>query len=303
MEFLEVVGSRRSIRWFLPSQPVERDKIQRILEAARLTSCPGNLQPWRAIVVVASEADEGDRETLLAAGNRQRPHVLAPVWIYWYADPAGVEPAGFLGRIRELLPAGALAPGVGWTEDAVRRSILEGEPSPPGMPALERLVHDLPAEASAFIAAQETNGACVIAVLAAVNEGLGTCLHSIAVPDRHEDVKRVLGVPEHWVPVWLQLVGYPAHPRGRGWTGGPAYSGLRSTWRIAPPRRHCGNEPMWGNDRFTQMGERSSPVWATDIEGDSGGRHDEPLSESRTARPSHVDRGRPRAFASATRGD
>jgi nitroreductase len=216
MEFLEAVGSRRSIRWFLPSQPVERDKIQRILEAARLTSCPGNLQPWRAIVVVASEADEGDRETLLAAGNRQRPHVLAPVWIYWYADPAGVAPAGFLGRIRELLPAGALAPGVGWTEDAVRRSILEGEPSPPGMPALERLVHDLPAEASAFIAAQETNGACVIAVLAAVNEGLGTCLHSIATPDRHEDVKRVLGVPEHWVPVWLQLVGYPAEDPAAG---------------------------------------------------------------------------------------
>ncbi len=51
MDFLEVVGSRRSIRIFKPWQPVEKEKIQRILEVVRHTSCPGNLQPWRAIVV------------------------------------------------------------------------------------------------------------------------------------------------------------------------------------------------------------------------------------------------------------
>lgn len=48
MEFAQVVGNRRSIRWFKPWKPVERTQIQRSLEAARLTSCPGNLQPWRA---------------------------------------------------------------------------------------------------------------------------------------------------------------------------------------------------------------------------------------------------------------
>jgi len=51
MEFLQVVGSRRSIRWFRPWQPVEAEKLQRILEAARVTGCPRNLQPWRAVVV------------------------------------------------------------------------------------------------------------------------------------------------------------------------------------------------------------------------------------------------------------
>jgi nitroreductase len=47
MDFNKVVGTRRSIRWFKSWEPVEREKIQRILEAVRLTTCPGNLQPWR----------------------------------------------------------------------------------------------------------------------------------------------------------------------------------------------------------------------------------------------------------------
>jgi nitroreductase len=51
MDFLQVVGNRRSIRWPEPCQPVERDRVQRILEAARLTSCPGT-------------ADRGERRAL-----------------------------------------------------------------------------------------------------------------------------------------------------------------------------------------------------------------------------------------------
>ena len=42
MEFKEVVGRRRSIRYFLPWRPVPREKIQIILEAARLASRAGN---------------------------------------------------------------------------------------------------------------------------------------------------------------------------------------------------------------------------------------------------------------------
>ena len=36
MEFKEVIGRRRSIRFFDPDRPVEREKIQKMLEAARL---------------------------------------------------------------------------------------------------------------------------------------------------------------------------------------------------------------------------------------------------------------------------
>ena len=54
MEFKEVIGRRRSIRYFVPYRPVERKKIQTILEAARLASCaslagkPPTADPVRA---------------------------------------------------------------------------------------------------------------------------------------------------------------------------------------------------------------------------------------------------------------
>jgi len=42
VEFKEVVGRRRSIRYFLPWKPVPREKTQIVLEAARLASRAGN---------------------------------------------------------------------------------------------------------------------------------------------------------------------------------------------------------------------------------------------------------------------
>ena len=216
MDFLEVVGTRRSIRWFRPWQRVEQDKLQRILEAARLTSCPGNMQPWRALVLWQSELEPDTRRALCAANNFQRAQELAPVWIYWYADPEAVAPEALLERVRELLPAGAFPPAFGWSEDVARRSIEHGDPAPHGLPALDEVSFRLPAELRAVVAAQEANAAVTVAVLAAVNEGLGTCLHMIAAPSRQDEVKNLLGVPAHMVPVWLQLIGYPAESPDAG---------------------------------------------------------------------------------------
>jgi len=38
MEFKEVIGRRRSIRYFVPYRPVEREKIQTILERRSMPS-------------------------------------------------------------------------------------------------------------------------------------------------------------------------------------------------------------------------------------------------------------------------
>ena len=35
MEVMQVLGNRRSIRYYLPHRPVEREKIQKMLEAGR----------------------------------------------------------------------------------------------------------------------------------------------------------------------------------------------------------------------------------------------------------------------------
>ena len=210
MEFLEVVGSRRSIRWFKTWEKVPRDKIQRILEDVRLTTCPGNLQPWRAIVVERDALDKGTREGLLGADNWQGAHTQAPVWIYWYADPSVTRPESFQERTIELTDLGALPPAYGWSKEMIEAAIQRGEPVQAGGPAINELIHGMPAEVGAAVAYAETVGACACACLAAVNEGLGTCLHMIAAPSKQDRVKELLGVPEHVLPVWVQLVGYPA---------------------------------------------------------------------------------------------
>ncbi|HJY81953.1 MAG TPA: nitroreductase family protein [Candidatus Binatia bacterium] len=216
MDFLQVCGLRRSIRIFRPWQQVEREKIQRILEVARLTTCPGNLQPWRAVVVERDKLSSQDREALLAADNYQGAHVQAPLWIYWFADVDGSTAETFRQRVHELVDLGALPTFYGWTHETIDLAIVKGETAPEGMPAIHTLIHNLPREAAAAVARQETVGVCAVATLAAVNEGLGTCLHMAASSDKVPVLKRVLKVPEGWEPVWCQLVGYPAEEREAG---------------------------------------------------------------------------------------
>lgn len=50
MKFLDLVNKRQSVRGYL-EQPVEREKIDRCLEAARVAPSACNSQPWRFIVV------------------------------------------------------------------------------------------------------------------------------------------------------------------------------------------------------------------------------------------------------------
>ena len=216
MEFLEAVGSRRSIRWFKSWKPVEEEKIQRVLEAARLTGCPGNLQPWRAVVVTADLVSPEDRDRLLDAANRQRPHEQAPVWIYWFADPGAVVPDAFMAQIALGIRLGVLPRAAGWSEEAARAAIEEGNVVPEGMPPLHQTVHGVPAQIAGVIARQETIGAITVATLAAVNEGLGTCLLSAVTPSEGASVYEVLGVPGHFLLVWLQLLGYPAEDPAAG---------------------------------------------------------------------------------------
>ncbi|MEA2087706.1 MAG: nitroreductase family protein [Candidatus Caldatribacteriota bacterium] len=50
MKFLDLVKARQSVRKYL-DKPVEREKIERCLEAARLAPSANNSQPWSFIVV------------------------------------------------------------------------------------------------------------------------------------------------------------------------------------------------------------------------------------------------------------
>ena len=51
MDFYELVGKRQSCRAFDATRVVEPEKLQRILEAARLAPSACNAQPWHFVVV------------------------------------------------------------------------------------------------------------------------------------------------------------------------------------------------------------------------------------------------------------
>ncbi len=54
MNVTEAVTTRRSIRQFT-SQPVEIEKLQRVLQKAQLSPSGGNTQPWNAVLVTGDE--------------------------------------------------------------------------------------------------------------------------------------------------------------------------------------------------------------------------------------------------------
>lgn len=51
MDFLQFVSTRQSDRAFDPERPVEKEKLDRIFEAARMAPSACNAQPWHMIVV------------------------------------------------------------------------------------------------------------------------------------------------------------------------------------------------------------------------------------------------------------
>ncbi|MCC8187825.1 MAG: nitroreductase family protein [Bacteroides sp.] len=55
MKFLELALSRQSDRSFDPERQVEREKLERILEAARMAPSACNAQPWKFVVITDPE--------------------------------------------------------------------------------------------------------------------------------------------------------------------------------------------------------------------------------------------------------
>lgn len=191
MELREAIGTRRSIRFLLPHRPVEKEKIQRMLEAARRASHWGNVQSLRAVVVFRDEAPDEVREAVTApiAGFQIR---LAPVVIVWYLDTAAVDEQS--DRLRELLKAGAL----GFGEDKERA--LEEQLIPIFSSLLEKLKEP-------GISEVDCGQGIAHATLMAFEQGLGTCCLGTPNTDR---IRERLGLPETCRVLLLQTVGYPA---------------------------------------------------------------------------------------------
>ena len=76
MDVMDAIRERYSVRKFKPYEIAE-EKLERVLEAARLAPSARNLQEWRFVVV----QDEATRRALAEAANGQQFVAEAPVVI------------------------------------------------------------------------------------------------------------------------------------------------------------------------------------------------------------------------------
>jgi len=80
MDIYQAIRTRKSVRSYR-EQPVEQEKLDRILEAARLAPSASNRQEWRFVVV-----REPEKRELLAAAARQPFVGEAPVLMVCCAE-------------------------------------------------------------------------------------------------------------------------------------------------------------------------------------------------------------------------
>jgi nitroreductase len=202
MDFKQVVGKRRSIRYYQPWRPVEKEKIQKILEAARLQSMHGNASAIRkAVVVTKGETPDNLRKGLVEALYSQPAAEQAPVHIIWTLDMAEWEK--LRGNLTELIKVRALNSSYGWSEKFIDEVV---------MPTADFNVMAGDRKFAEWLSSFECGLAVGSALLAAVDEGLGTQL----LTGKREDIRKLFGMPESVTPTQIQILGYPAESAEAG---------------------------------------------------------------------------------------
>lgn len=98
MNFLDLAKKRQSVREYL-DQPIEREKIESCLEAARLAPSANNSQPWSFIVVDDPKLKEAvARNTFDRVISFNQFSLQAPVLIVLIS-----ERPGFLKKVAEAI--------------------------------------------------------------------------------------------------------------------------------------------------------------------------------------------------------
>lgn len=186
MDVFEAIGSRRSIRYYQTWRPVEPEKIQMMLEAARRATHAANVNATGAVVVTREEADESVLRSTMPLNVHVR---LAPVLIFWYGDIAAWDRQN--DTLKQLIEVGALNPSHGWSAKVVDEAVVP-------------LTKAMGEQALWLMTALDAGAGIAQAQLVATALGLGTCLN------QWNGDPKLLGLPETCKVFWVMTVGYPA---------------------------------------------------------------------------------------------
>jgi nitroreductase len=117
---MEEIKLRRSIRRY-SAEPVENEKIMRLLESARFSPSGDNTQPWHFIII----RDEAIKQQIAQVSHNQKWMLAAPVFIAGVADiRSRIEP-GVEMVLNEDSPQNELKQIIRDTAIAVEHIVLE----------------------------------------------------------------------------------------------------------------------------------------------------------------------------------
>jgi nitroreductase len=194
MELDDAILKRTTIRRWKPD-PVEKAKIEKVLEAGRRAPSWGNTQPWRFIVV----QDKAEIEKVNQASGGQPQVGTASVLIVCCATIDDMTRQGHGDALRTLIPVGAMTPElVEWVlANDVFAPYRRGD------------------AVMTIRAGEQLMIAIAFMMLEAVNQGLGTCCAGAITP---KEVHQALGLPDNIFVHTILALGYPGEdnkPRPR----------------------------------------------------------------------------------------
>ena len=217
-DFFEVIGNRRSIRYFKPWKPVEPEKLEGVLQAARIASHMGNANAVQAIVF----NDKETKEKLKPVVSTFNVAIIdmAPVIIIWFLERDAWYKE-IADHLLELYHVGAINPSHGWSPEFIDKG------------ARPRLT-SFPTEAVDFMLSCESGMAMAQAQLTAVALGLGVCSFAGIGPK----ISEIFGLPDHCRFVWGMAIGYPAEdPQTGGQRKRKPFEQLYSSGRYGNPMK------------------------------------------------------------------
>jgi nitroreductase len=188
MNVSDAILKRVSIRNWKPI-PVEKEKIEKVLEAGRRAPSWGNVQPWRFIVV----QDKTKREELAKAAGGQSAVSDAPVVIVCCCSIEDFSRKMQRQSLKQVMEVGALP----WTDDFLDNVVLESDLFAP---------YRLGEEVMTIKAGEQIMIAIAYMTLEAVNQGLGTCWVGAMSA---KDVHKVMNLPDNLFVHDLLPLGYP----------------------------------------------------------------------------------------------
>jgi nitroreductase len=196
----QAMGDRRSIRYYDPDRKVEDWKIEAMLQAARHSSCQGNINATEAIVVQKETCELWDEiEECVSGFNVQVINQCSHV-IFWLGNLHA-----WYGRandgISSLALSGAATQYHGWNYEFTMTQTVP------------RLM-SFPLERTDTLLRFESGQAVANAITAGVALGVGNIL--LAFGRKPGGVEKAFGLPPNLKFTWAHAVGYPLEDRKAG---------------------------------------------------------------------------------------